>query len=190
MINFDPAANVDVEQSGGQLAPKVCLGDLLALFAVVDPVCINQANTSERSAQVQLMQEIFVGACSVLAWLGEESLDTRLAVSFIRGWYHARYEACKLENGSMHWAAFYNWKDYPSILPKTIAHVKKPFDERSWDAAHALFRRPYWSRVWVAQELAMARKVIFVCGADAIYLDDIDSVRVLEVLLRQSGPST
>lgn len=156
----------------------------------VDAVCINQANTSERSAQVQLMRDIFAGACSVLAWLGEESSDSMLAVSFIRGWHHARYEACILENGSMDWAAFYKWEDHQSNLPKIIAHVKEPFDKRSWDAAHALFRRPYWSRAWVAQELAMARKVIFVCGADAIYLNEIESVRVLEVLFRRSGPST
>ena len=34
LINFDLAANLDVEQSGARLAPKVCLGDLLALVAL------------------------------------------------------------------------------------------------------------------------------------------------------------
>jgi heterokaryon incompatibility protein (HET) len=41
----------------------------------VDAVCINQADTSERSAQVLLMGEIYGQAEKVIVWLGKDMTD-------------------------------------------------------------------------------------------------------------------
>ncbi len=62
LINFDLATNLDVEQSGAWLAPKICLGDLLALFAVVDPVCIYSNRTAMKYLRImRFIPQFFEG---------------------------------------------------------------------------------------------------------------------------------
>lgn len=50
----------------------------------VDALCINQDNTFERNAQVQLMGRIYKTATIVLGWIGHEDEDV-LGVSMLRG---------------------------------------------------------------------------------------------------------
>jgi hypothetical protein len=50
----------------------------------VDAVCINQKNSKGREQQVQLMAKIYSKAHRVIAWLGEETEDTKGALEDIR----------------------------------------------------------------------------------------------------------
>ncbi|KAM5350261.1 hypothetical protein ACJ41O_006766 [Fusarium nematophilum] len=50
----------------------------------VDAVCINQADTKEKSDQVQHMRSVYELADQVLAYLGEEAEDSNLAMAYIR----------------------------------------------------------------------------------------------------------
>jgi hypothetical protein len=56
--------------SGPENLPGV--DDLLVSFRWYDALCINQNDIQERTAQVQLMGEIFKNANPVVAWLGPE----------------------------------------------------------------------------------------------------------------------
>src|SRR5436305_8471675 len=38
-----------------------------------------------------------------------------------------------------------------------------------------LFDRPWWSRVWVAQELAVARNPVFMCGPKQVSWEHMDA---------------
>jgi len=40
-------------------------------------------------------------------------------------------------------------------------------------AFDALFRRPYWTRAWIIQEIVLAKRATIYCGADSISLDTI-----------------
>ena len=46
----------------------------------IDALCINQDDLDERTSQVQLMWSIFGKAWKILAWLGEESEDSKLGM--------------------------------------------------------------------------------------------------------------
>ncbi|KAI0007134.1 heterokaryon incompatibility protein-domain-containing protein [Xylariaceae sp. FL0662B] len=50
----------------------------------IDAICINQADTAERNAQVACMKEIYRGAELVVAWIGEETEDSKRAMRFLR----------------------------------------------------------------------------------------------------------
>lgn len=56
--------------------------DYLTLW--VDAICIDQTTDSEKSVQVPLMGEIYSRAVKVLIWLGEESLESNLALNHLR----------------------------------------------------------------------------------------------------------
>ncbi|KAK0621835.1 heterokaryon incompatibility, partial [Bombardia bombarda] len=40
----------------------------------IDAICISQANTDEKSAQVPLMGQIYSNAMKVIAWLGDATV--------------------------------------------------------------------------------------------------------------------
>jgi hypothetical protein len=42
--------------------------------------------------------------------------------------------------------------------------IHKPFGAGEWQALAHLFQRTYWKRVWIIQELTLARKVTLHCG--------------------------
>lgn len=50
----------------------------------IDAICINQADILERNAQVARMVDIYRGASCVVAWIGEESEDSTLAIRFLK----------------------------------------------------------------------------------------------------------
>ena len=43
------------------------------------------------------------------------------------------------------------------ILPRT--------ENEAWEAARALLRRPWFTRAWIVQEIAVARSVVLACGS-------------------------
>ncbi|KAK3343398.1 heterokaryon incompatibility protein-domain-containing protein, partial [Lasiosphaeria hispida] len=52
----------------------------------VDALCINQADTGERSSQVELMDSMYGDAEEVVVWLGDESHDSDAAMDLIKQW--------------------------------------------------------------------------------------------------------
>ena len=110
----------------------------------VDALSIDQANISERSEQVLLMKLIYSCASNVIVWLGEHSVSS----------CHAMDLLCSASE---------------QIDPYTWLsdRLKTTFqsDKTQWKALLALFKRDYWSRVWVVQETAVATDLDIVCGS-------------------------
>ncbi|KAK3621666.1 hypothetical protein LTR56_020528 [Elasticomyces elasticus] len=107
----------------------------------VDAISINQADDAERSYQVGLMSRIYSGATQVLAWLGPQ------------------YDASDLAMRELGRRAAY-WQKRRNML----AIWSSP----SGAAIRALCSRPYWSRLWVFQELSLAKRVQLVCGTATV----------------------
>lgn len=38
------------------------------------------------------------------------------------------------------------------------------WEPRAWDIIHCLFNRPWWTRLWTVQEVALGREVAVMCG--------------------------
>ncbi|KAI9772213.1 MAG: hypothetical protein M1840_000962 [Geoglossum simile] len=107
----------------------------------VDAVCINQGDLAERSRQVQRMRDIFWSAQQVLAWTGEPDDDEG-------------DEALELLRALGQPSAYMYFYE---LAAKPMALLSINFN-RSWGKFESLFKflnRPYWSRIWVVQELAI-----------------------------------
>lgn len=107
----------------------------------IDAMCIDQDNHEERNHQVQMMACIYTGAKQACIWLGEDNDDSTKAIHFIR-------EIMKLEN-------------FDSISEKKENASK-------WQSLMLLMQRPWFSRRWVVQEIALARSATIYCGNDQI----------------------
>ena len=115
----------------------------------IDQICINQNDSLERSAQITIMGDIYKSAETVIAWLGDEDRYTEDAV------------------GLLHTLAEIPVEQYsdPAFDVSSLVGI---IANESWYALSALLSRPYFTRAWVVQEVALAEKLIFTCGAKQI----------------------
>jgi len=120
----------------------------------IDAVCIDQENIPERSEQVRMMTDIYYGAEEVLVWLGEETELAKAAFRLL-----GKYQNLFDEHG------YFETNVDPEIDKKT--NLPSAFSEE-WSGLVALFRTPYWERVWIIQEIVKARQAKIVCGSLSI----------------------
>lgn len=107
----------------------------------VDAVCINQADEQERNSQVALMGLIYRTAEQVIIWLGREADGSKAAMKLID-----KISDIGVEEGDM------------AALLANETHRAR------WQNVARLFDRSYWRRVWVRQEVALAKGIVVLCG--------------------------
>jgi hypothetical protein len=114
----------------------------IAEYFWIDAICINQKNREERNQQVNIMGDIFSIAAYVLVWLGPWNDSSNFATDCI---VHANLNA-----------------DAENVFPET-------FKQKRADSVRSLLNRRYWKRVWIIQELILAREIIVLCGTRLLY---------------------
>jgi hypothetical protein len=124
-----------------------------------DVICVNQKDLVERSQQVSLMPTLYSRANKVVVWLGAESHDSNLALDCIEqlgSTVHGDWSTFTLDTSTNdpHWA--------------NLIHGLRP-SSKPWLALHNFFRRPWFERLWVVQEVRLgSNRVMVQCGARAI----------------------
>lgn len=114
----------------------------------IDAICIDQTNVYMRNHWVQQMGRIFREAAEVLVWLGDGDKDLEFVVGVI--------DDIVLS------------PRFP-LVPESHVRVRK-FCE--W--VTRLANLPYWSRLWIKQEVLLGQKVCYLYGeADSYHLCDI-----------------
>lgn len=134
-----------------------------------DAICINQADFDEKSVQVNMMREVYRQARKVLIWLGED------------------------EGGHC-------LKPLLKIVPTlTESNNKTPSDDRivkqksaGYGDKHVLalssmLRRPWFRRIWIVQEVAMAREATIYCGNESLDWEKFHSVLKLDTGINMVG---
>ena len=146
----------------------------------VDAMCINQENDAEKSEQINKMRQIYARALLVTTWLGPAADNSDVAMRWIQ-----RYGewALKLDIGSRpelqlrHLLEIVDLRGRASVdqqIQTFVEDLKVHLSQEGAEqllritALDLLFKRPYWSRVWVVQELVSASKVLFVCGTQTV----------------------
>ncbi|EPE33450.1 hypothetical protein GLAREA_06463 [Glarea lozoyensis ATCC 20868] len=113
----------------------------------VDAICIDQENVLERNDQVMQMGHIYSTAKNVIIWLGHEDGPTKRAFQTIE--------------------EFAN--------PSCIA-VLEPSENEVQKATSALSHfldRQYWKRVWVIQEIVLAKSITIYSGYHMLQWSDL-----------------
>ncbi|KAE9364551.1 HET-domain-containing protein [Stipitochalara longipes BDJ] len=111
----------------------------------IDALCIDQDDTNERNHQVAQMGKIYGHAKTVLAWLGPGNTKTYGVFELIRqisAHYNESGEFCGCRR------------------------CRRVDGTGVWQDLLQLCDREYWSRLWIIQEVVLAKDLLFVCGGE------------------------
>lgn len=115
----------------------------------VDSICINQQNPYERSHQVSIMREVFSKASQVLIYLGPDANDSDEAMEALS-----------------------------SISQLKPQDPRVKLSDTQAVGLQYLFGRRYFFRIWVIQEVAMARRVTLYCGEKGVSWESFGALRI------------
>ena len=116
-------------------------------FLWIDSICINQNDVAEKTSQVRIMRDIYSRASRVIVWLGHAP-DADVA------WYFfgqmLTWQATPVPQAARD-AATYGINETNNKHP-------------GWRAFAAVLENDYWWRVWIVQEIVVARHVVICYG--------------------------
>jgi hypothetical protein len=112
----------------------------------VDAICIDMSNFKDRSDQVRILPMIFTSASRVCIWLGDDDESSSVAFQFINKEI--------MQHGN---------------LESTMSDQS---NASKWLALQSLMQRPWFTRRWVVQEVALAPKATIYCGQDSLEWED------------------
>jgi hypothetical protein len=150
----------------------------------MDALCIDQSNTTEKSHQVRMMGEIFARSSTVLACVGPHNYASTTLFdmmeknrSLLKSIHRLTISSAVRNKG--------NWVMLNPILESSWVHLRCFFaiNTRQRQALALAFiafmKRSYFSRVWILQELHLARKILLCCGMDIGSFDLLLAVSML-----------
>lgn len=149
----DPNDKVDIICDGRTLSITANLENALRRVRLAtnvrlvwaDGICINQEDVQERISQVQKMAFIYLRATRVLAWIGHDD-GAETACRLIKKLRNVLEEA---------------WEETEDLYLRKAIETR---DQADLKFVVHMFRKPIFSRVWIIQELGVARAITFLYG--------------------------
>ncbi|KAF2651307.1 HET-domain-containing protein, partial [Lophiostoma macrostomum CBS 122681] len=112
----------------------------------IDALCIEQGQKEEKLHQVAQMRSVYESASQVLVWIGTPTKDTVAGMELINRIATSSSRYYSRANG-------FTLSDVPMSLDSLVGIL-------------AILRRPYWYRMWIIQEVAVAsRPPLIGCGS-------------------------
>jgi hypothetical protein len=132
----------------------------------IDALCINQSDGEEKNHQIPLMRNIYSQASTVLVWLGEAS---KIEEKALRALPTIVAALDRVDPSLALWNAHHNPSERLDIL---FAELGLP-DPKSniWPTISGLLTRSWFKRLWVLQEVTLARQIEVFCGSATIAWD-------------------
>jgi hypothetical protein len=129
------------------------LSDPIRLWA--DAICINQSDNKEKGIQVEMMRDVYRTASKVHVWLGIDKPEWDIACGF--SFLEAISEAVKDV-------------DFDNVrqLVQCSLPIRKVFDPDYYEHLLYLLSYPWFSRVWIIQEVALSHDAVVHCGNSQI----------------------
>lgn len=143
-----------------------------------DAICINQADDAGCSAQVAFMGEIYVSTCRVLVCMGDapvkgDEKEAAMLIDIVKPFREGRLE---LDDEGSSLGEERSGRELSSWVRNA---------GRAWSALGDLTRRPWFTRVWVIQEVGLAKNPVVFYGAEEFGYRDL----VMTVAWARNHPS-
>ena len=156
----------------------------------IDAICINQDDPEEKNHQVPLMHRIYHGANRVIIWLGEDDGEAVHAFPILN-WIYKSFHSDKdfkpswdardprprsllgrLPLGTRGRLLLHDLLSRPRAASRedsdkdtASSPVRLPrLTKEAWASLQAIIQRPWFTRVWVVQEVVLAKDSIVLCG--------------------------
>lgn len=136
-----------------------------------DAVCIHQNDNEEKGKQVVLMGDIYRHAQKVLVWLGPGDEYTGNIINVFKhlAAESERYGVQRAENGSI----IGSWAGISAVTGRAKEALENIPIDYDWSGADSFFSMPWFSRMWIVQEIALSRSAHLYCGVFDISWDDL-----------------
>jgi hypothetical protein len=142
----------------------------------IDAVCINQLDLEEKTAQVTMMHRIYSQAHQVLACIGPSDTHSDVVLRAARNVDMFVQHLAKDEFGMI------DKSDWDPPLDETAA-------AQLLDHYNQFSMRPYFTRVWVLQELAAGQPyALLLCGQGSLHWLDLVEVTLRLRRVSECGP--
>lgn len=142
----------------------------------IDALCIDQENEEERNHQVRQMGMIYQHATRVVAWLGPTIQDRPIPVPICLGLEFIEHLGTTRQK--RYDDVFADWR--VGFGDSQIGGPPIRKDDYRWEFMHQVLHMTYWTRLWVIQELVLAKDIVLKFGKHSV------SFRALEHVLGQS----
>lgn len=158
-----------------------------------DAVCINQSDPDERAHQVQLMKGVFSGAEMVMCWMPNATKNWRGDISYDDDqkdkYVRTAFETFELINEELRFIEkesggtilemdrsderLVRWLEKcPKLRDCTTCSTWPFWENKNWYAVYYFFRLQYWNRLWILQEVILAREPLLFCKSSSLSLPD------------------
>ncbi|KXH61227.1 HET domain-containing protein [Colletotrichum salicis] len=123
----------------------------------IDAVCIDQNNVAERGHQVGHMTGIYRGAEQVIIWLGSSTRETQLLMGCLKE-FQQEWNRQKSPD-DFAWA-----REQWSTQRQSSGLDQAVVDDLQQKGLASLLAQPWFTRIWVLQEVSNARTAPIYCG--------------------------
>lgn len=130
----------------------------------LDALCIDQSNLNEKSKQVAMMGSIYKKASHVLACIGDHADDSLFFFESLYGLAHYLVRPRNMLK--------YREKDAGGTAVRFRILHRHSSIHRFALALARLAVRPYFTRIWILQELQLAQHLTILCGQYVLTKDD------------------
>src|SRR3569833_417526 len=138
----------------------------------IDGLSINQRDAADKAHQIRRMASVYAQAQATIVWLGAEDETSSFAMELLErlGGLGVPDDAEKTSDENkvaetqeaLELSSTSARRSHPTELAQQ--HVPEMFAPAAWHALDALFSRPFWTRLWVLQEIMLSRNAILLCG--------------------------
>jgi hypothetical protein len=126
----------------------------------IDSICIDQDNDEEKPHQIRLLRTIYRDATCVLSWLGPAE-ESSIELSERKISVDPALDYLSIEETSYRKSKI---QHYPHRSLKALV-----------ESLEALLNRPYWHRIWIVQEVLLARDIWIFCGTRILNWNELFS---------------
>lgn len=144
------------------------------LFFWTDHICLDQSDHNEIAQQVSLMGDIYSAADLVVVWLEFSNWELEVIMRALEwherlanGWFQGEHKYLNLALDRRPWedssiSGIISDSKFDFSRPmggNRRSEAQKAKEEAFKEASRPLMLNPYWQRVWIVQEVVMARRV-------------------------------
>ncbi|KAM7185851.1 Heterokaryon incompatibility protein (HET) domain containing protein [Naviculisporaceae sp. PSN 640] len=120
----------------------------------IDAICINQESADERTRQVQLMGDVYGKAKRVLIWLGEGDEESASTFSYISEYAQSAIPGRELV-----------YIEQLALRLRIMGYYER---HQLMNAVIKTTTRPWFTRMWPLQELALGTEIVVHCGDNSL----------------------
>jgi hypothetical protein len=159
----------------------------------IDAICINQDKNDkeaeeEKSSQIKLMGKIYTQAQQTIVWLGQETYASSLGFKAIRAlcpiMLRSLNSPCKLQEQTLQEQTLQEQTLQEQILQEQTLQNPSGFFQseiyhwrfilHTW-ALIQLLQNPYFTRIWIIQEIALSQDIEFQLGPECVSMEQFEA---------------